>query len=65
MASPPNLAEYLTVKLATEFLEVSPSTLRSWGRGSKLRPHRHPKNRDWLDRRAELEAALGSAARSG
>ena len=65
MATPPSLGEYLTVKLAAEFLGVSPSTLRNWDRAGKLRPHRHPMNHYRLYRRAELEAVLRSAARRG
>jgi MerR family transcriptional regulator, copper efflux regulator len=62
MPPPPSLDEYLTVKLAAEFLGVSPSTLRNWDRAGKLKPHRHPMNRYRLYRRTELEAVLRSAA---
>jgi MerR family copper efflux transcriptional regulator len=58
-----NLCEYLTVKLAAEFLGVCPSTLRNWDRSGKLEPHRHPMNGYRLYRRTELEAVLRSAAR--
>jgi MerR family transcriptional regulator, copper efflux regulator len=62
MSSRLSLDEYLTVKAAAEFLGVSPSTLRNWGRAGKLKPHRHPMNRYRLYRRNELEAVLRSAA---
>ncbi len=63
MPARPSLDEYLTVKMAAEFLGVSPSTLRNWDRAGKLKPHRHPMNQYRLYRRAELEAVLRSAAR--
>jgi len=63
MPTPSNLGQYLTVKMAAEFLGVSPSTLRNWDRAGKLTPHRHPMNHYRLYRRAELEAVLRSAAR--
>ncbi len=62
MPPPPSLYEYLTVKMAAEFLGVCPSTLRNWDRAGKLKPHRHPMNRYRLYRRTELEAVLRSAA---
>ena len=63
MTAPSNLAGYLTVKSAAEFLGVSRSTLRNWDRAGKLKPHRHPMNRYRLYRRSELEAVLRGAAR--
>ena len=63
MPAPSSLDEYLTVKMAAEFLGVSPSTLRNWDRAGKLKPHRHPMNHYRLYRRNELEAILRSAAR--
>jgi excisionase family DNA binding protein len=65
MTVPSNLAEYLTVKSAAEFLGVSPSTLRNWDRAGKLKPHRNPMNRYRLYRCSELEAVLRGAARPG
>jgi MerR family transcriptional regulator, copper efflux regulator len=59
---PSSLSDYLTVKMAAEFLGVSPSTLRNWDREGKLKPHRHPMNRYRLYLRVELEAVLQSAA---
>jgi excisionase family DNA binding protein len=44
----------LTVTLAAEFLGVSPSTLRNWDRGGKLRAIRHPVNGYRLYRKADL-----------
>jgi MerR family transcriptional regulator, copper efflux regulator len=57
-----SLSEYLTVKMAADFLGVSPSTLRNWDRDGKLKPHRHPINHYRLYLRIELEAVLRSAA---
>jgi DNA-binding transcriptional MerR regulator len=65
MPAPTSLGEYLTVKMAAEFLGVSPSTLRNWDRTGKHKPHRHPMNRYRLYRRSELEAVLRSAAIRG
>jgi excisionase family DNA binding protein len=59
---PVSLDEYLTVKMAAEYLGVSPSTLRNWDKAGKLKPHRHPMNQYRLYRRTELEAVLRSAA---
>ncbi len=53
-----NLANYLTVSAAAKFLGVSPSTLRNWDRGGKLKPSRHPVNGYRLYRRSELDALL-------
>jgi excisionase family DNA binding protein len=51
---PVRLSDFLTVSLAAEFLGVSPSTLRNWDRGGKLRAIRHPVNGYRLYRKADL-----------
>ena len=40
----PALKEFLTVSEAAAYLEVSPNTLRNWGREGKVPEHRHPMN---------------------
>ena len=35
---------YITIKQASEILEVSPLTLRNWDKNGKLKAHRHPMN---------------------
>lgn len=62
MPNSSSLSEYLTVRMAAEYLGVSSSTLRNWDRAGKLKPHRHPMNGYRLYRRSELEAVLRSAA---
>ena len=59
-----NLAEYLTVKKAAQFLGVSPETLRNWDQAGKLKAVRHPVNGYRLYRRARLEALLTEIARA-
>jgi DNA-binding response OmpR family regulator len=47
-----------------ELLEGEMSPMASKGNwAEKLKPHRHPMNRYWLDNRAGLEAVLRHAAR--
>lgn len=36
--------QFLTIKEAAEFLEVSPMTLRNWDKNGKLSARRHPLN---------------------
>jgi MerR family transcriptional regulator, copper efflux regulator len=59
----PNLADYLTIAGAAEFLGVSASTLRNWDRTGKLRASRHPMNGYRIYRSEQLEAILKEAAR--
>lgn len=53
-----NLADYLTVSEAAEFLGVSTWTLRNWDKAGKLKPLRHPKNGYRIYRHEELAAML-------
>lgn len=55
-----NLADYVTIKQASELLGVSPSTLRNWDRSGKVKAWRHPLNGYRLYRRQQLEALLAS-----
>jgi PAS domain S-box-containing protein len=61
----PNLADYLTIGEAAEFLGVSPWTLRNWDRAGKLRTLRHPKNGYRIYRREDLAALLPPEGNSG
>ena len=47
--------EYLLVNEAAEYLEVSPNTIRNWGRDGKITEYRHAVNNYRLFRRSELE----------
>lgn len=46
--------DFLTVKEASKFLGVTPTTLRNWDRKAKLIAIRHPVNGYRLYRRSEL-----------
>ena len=48
-------SEFMTVKEAAEFLNVSPNTLRSWGAAKKIAEYRHAVNNYHLFKRADLE----------
>lgn len=50
--------DFLTVKEASEFLGVTPTTLRNWDRKGKLIAIRHPVNRYRLYRKFELVQLL-------
>lgn len=46
---------YLKIKEASEFLGVSPKTLRNWDKNGKLIADRHPSNKYRLYKVSELE----------
>ncbi len=46
---------YLKIKEASEFLGVSPRTLRNWDKNGKFRAIRHPSNKYRLYKISELE----------
>jgi excisionase family DNA binding protein len=50
--------DFLTIKEASEFLGVTPTTLRNWDKKGKLIAVRHPVNRYRLYRRFELVQLL-------
>lgn len=47
---------YVTVKEAAELLDVSPNTVRAWGKAGRIPEYRHPVNNYRLYRRKDLEA---------
>jgi len=59
-----NLQSYLRIKQAAEFLGVSESTLRNWGRNGKITTYRHPISRYRLYKKADLEGLLREIERS-
>jgi excisionase family DNA binding protein len=59
-----NLHHYLRIKQAAQFLGVSESTLRNWGRNGKITTYRHPISRYRLYKKADLESLLKEIERS-
>jgi DNA-binding transcriptional MerR regulator len=59
----PKLDGYLRITDASEYLGVSPNTLRNWGRSGKLVERRHPINGYRLYAKKELDALLVKAER--
>ena len=59
-----NLQNYLRIKQAAEYLGVSESTLRNWGRNGKITTYRHPISRYRLYKKADLEGLLKEIERS-
>ena len=59
-----NLQSYLRIKQAAEFLGVSESTLRNWGRNGKITTYRHPISRYRLYKKANLESLLREIEKS-
>ena len=53
-----NFQKYLRIKAAAEFLGVSESTLRNWGRSGKITTYRHPISRYRLYKKMDLENLL-------
>lgn len=54
---------YLRIKEASEYLGVSPNTLRNWGKNGKIPEHRHPVNNYRLYKVTELDRLLRNAER--
>ena len=48
------LMKIVTVKEASEILEVSPNTVRAWADGDKLKSRRHPCNGYRLFKRPDV-----------
>lgn len=53
-----NLANYLNIKEASEFMGVSSMTLRRWDNAGKLKAYRHPINKYRLYNKKDLENLL-------
>ncbi len=51
-------AGFVSVKEASEILDVAPNTVRAWGAGGKITEYRHPANNYRLYKKAELEKLL-------
>ena len=52
------MKNWMTVKEASEFLNVTGQTLRNWDKTEKLVPHRHPINNYRLYKKSDLEKLL-------
>lgn len=59
-----NLQNYLRIKQAADFLGVSESTLRNWGRNGKITTYRHPISRYRLYKKVDLENLLKGIEKS-
>lgn len=59
-----SLKDFLRVRVAAEFLGVSPNTLRNWSRGGKIPVHRNPMNGYRLYKKSDLERLLREINRS-
>lgn len=51
-------AGFVSVKEASEILDVAPNTVRAWGADGKITEYRHPANNYRLYKKAELEKLL-------
>lgn len=56
-----NLADFLRISEAAEYLGVSPNTLRNWVNAGKVQAIRHPVNGYRLFKREDLDALLKQA----
>ena len=56
----PKLNQFLQIKEAAQYLGVSPSTLRNWGRTGKITERRHPVNQYRLYGQIELDLILNA-----
>lgn len=52
--------EYLNIKQASEFLGVTPNTLRNWEKANKVKVNRNPLNKYRLYCEEDLEQLLKS-----
>ena len=53
---------FVTVKEASNILDVAPNTIRAWGALGKITEYRHPANNYRLYKRNELERLLKRAS---
>jgi len=56
---------YLRIKEASEYVGVSPNTLRNWGRDGRIEEHRHPVNNYRLYKKFDLDRLLKKTDKSG
>ncbi len=49
---------YITIKQASNILDVSPLTLRNWDKNGKLKAHRHPMNNYRVYKIEDLETVI-------
>ncbi len=56
---------YLRLKEASEYVGVSPNTLRNWGRDGRIQEHRHPVNNYRLYKTSDLDRLLKKTEKSG
>ena len=49
---------YITIKQASNILDVSPLTLRNWDKNGKLKAHRHPMNNYRVYKIEDLEKVI-------
>lgn len=56
-------AGFVSVKEASEILDVAPNTIRAWGKAGKIPEYRHPANNYRLYKKKELETLLKKAHR--
>lgn len=54
-------AGFVSVKEASEILDVAPNTVRSWGANGTITEYRHPANNYRLYKKVELEKLLKQA----
>ncbi len=54
--------EYMRIKEASEFLGVTPNTLRNWEKEDKIKVYRNPQNSYRLYKKEDLEQLLNKIA---
>jgi excisionase family DNA binding protein len=52
------MKDYLKIKEAAEYLNVTAQTLRNWDNDGKLKPYRNPMNKYRLYKKADLDKIL-------
>ncbi len=61
----PNLDDYLTIKIAADYLGVCANTLRNWGASGKIKEYRNPMNDYRLYSPSDLDTLLKQIQASG
>ena len=52
------MKDYLQIKEAAEYLNVTTKTMRNWDEAGKLKPYRNPMNKYRLYKKADLDKLL-------